>query len=334
MTEIMLGSSGQENTGKPVFSAPKPPKKKKYRHLKAELKATFMASLPFIGFMIFTLFPMALSIAVSFSNLYSYNLDKMEFLGFAHLFDNYKTVLKHEDTWIALSNSLKYCLSVPINIGVSMLLAHLTSRKMVGTRVLRVLLFIPSICIGTAVAFIWQMIFADEIGVINSIVGRLGGESIGFMSTKELFMPSVITISLWVTGTNIIAMQAALSSVSPTLKEAARIDGAPEIQIFWKIIFPMITPTVFYLLIMNFVAAMQEQAMMQLLAAKINNGVGPDRSAITLSYQVYRLSFGSASMSYGLGVGCALSWLIAIMIMIVVKLLFWVSDKWVSYEND
>ncbi len=330
MAENTVETTVEGGAGNPTFSSPPKPDLKKNSAIKAELKATLMAGLPFIGFLIFTLFPMALSFAVSFSNLYSYDIASMEFIGWDKLFNNYGTVLTQSETLTSFWNSLYYCLSVPINIGVSMLLAHLTSRKMIGTNVLRVVLFVPSICIGTAVTFMWQWILCDQLGVINQIIINAGGSNVGFMSSKELFMPSVILISIWKSGTNIIAMQAALSSVSPTLKEAARIDGASEMHIFWKIIFPMITPTVFYLLIMNFVAAMQEQALMQLLAA---NGTGPGFAALTLSYQVYRLSFQGGTI-YGLGVGCALSWMIALFIMIIVKILFKISDKWVSYESD
>ncbi len=297
---------------------------------KRERQATFMAALPFIGFVIFTLFPMALSFVVSFTDLNSYQLDQMKFVGWDNLFKNFKIVLENPETWVALKNSLIYCISVPITVFISTLLAHVTSRELPGTKSMKVILFIPSVCIGTAVSFMWQWILADNVGMINSAIINSGGENIGFMSTQQWFLPSIMMITVWKSATNILVMQAAFSNVSPTLKEAARLDGASELRVFWKITFPMITPQLFYMLIMTFISAMQEQSIMQIVT---NGGVGPNYAGLTLSYQVYRLAFGAGGASYGMGVGSALSWMIAIMIMIVTKLLFKAQDRWAQYED-
>lgn len=328
------------NVGAGGLAVNSPPSSKKIRYknnLKTELKYTFMAGLPFVGFLIFTLFPMGLSFVVSFADLTSYNLSKMQFVGFDNLFKNFKLVLETDITWYALRNSAIYCLSIPLNIGVALMFAHFTSRKMFGTNFVRVVLFIPTICLGTAVAFMWQVILADEVGAINSfIINIFGGDvtkNIGFMSDSKYFMSAIIMISVWRTGTNIIAMQSALASVSPTLKEAARIDGATEMRIFWKIIFPMVTPMLFYMLVMNFIAAMQEQSIFAILTEK-TNGLGPGNRGVTLGFQIYRMSFGQSSQYYGMGVGCAMSWMVALLIMVVVKILFKVQNKWVNYETD
>ncbi len=294
-----------------------------------ERQATLMACLPFVGFLAFTFFPMLLSFVVCFTDLNSYDLSTMKFVGWDNLFKNFIYVFQDDQTGIAFVNSLKYTLTVPINLFICTLLAHLTSRELPGTKFMKTVLFIPSVCIGTAVTFMWQWILADNVGMINSAIIAAGGENVGFMSTEKWFMFSIMLISIWKSATNILMMQAGFANVSPQLKEAARIDGASEMQVFWRIILPGVTPQLSYCLIMNFISAMQEQSIMQIASA---GGVGPNYSALTLSYQVYRLAFGAGGTTVGLGVGSALSWLIAAMIMIITKLLFKAQDRWVNYD--
>ena len=174
----------------------------------------------------------------------------------------------------------------------------------------------------------WSWIYEPNFGFINTILSILGIDKIGFTTTKEWFMPAIIFMTLWRSGTNIVLMQSALANVDNSLKEAARVDGATERQVFWKITFPSITPTLFYQLVMNFIAAMQEMAIMQVLAT---NGVGPGFSAVTLAYYQYRMAFVDI-MTDGMGKGCALGWIIAIVVIVITRLQFKISEKWVSYD--
>ena len=123
-------------------------------------------------------------------------------------------------------------------------------------------------------------------------------------------------------------MQNALKNVNESVKEAARMDGASEMQVFWKVVFPAITPTLFYLLVTNLVAAVQEMQIMQLLAS---DGTGPNFGALTLSYLVYRMG-NVDHMSDGLGMASALGWLVAIFCILFTRLNFWLSKKWVHYD--
>lgn len=124
---------------------------------------------------------------------------------------------------------------------------------------------------------------------------------------------------------NIVILLSAFSGINVSLQEAARLDGANEMQVFWKITFPQLTPTIFYLLTMNLITALQEQAIFQFLNT---TGVGPNFWGLTLTYQMYRL----INVNYQYGLSCALSWFIGIFIMIVTKLNFALSKKWVSYD--
>ena len=120
----------------------------------------------------------------------------------------------------------------------------------------------------------------------------------------------------------------AMATVDSSLKEAARIDGATERQVFWLITFPCVTPTLFYHLVTGLINAMQELNIMQVLAT---NGTGPDFAAVTLTYYMYRMT-GASIMVDGFGMACAMGWVIALIIILITRIQFWLSKKWVSYD--
>jgi multiple sugar transport system permease protein len=179
-----------------------------------------------------------------------------------------------------------------------------------------------------SVTLAFQWIFQGDYGVINAIISWLGGEKINFMGDARYFMPAVLVISVWMKGTNILQLQTAMANVDQSLKEAAQIDGATDTQIFFKVVMPAISPTVFYVLVMWLVAALQVMTVMQLIS---NNGVGPDFQAMTITYYIYRMGITNLSTE-GFGRASALSWVFAIAVMLISRLLFKLSDKFVTYD--
>ena len=172
-------------------------KSRRRKILRRNVIATAMASPPFIGFLCFTAVPMIMSLVISFTELHSYNLSLAKFIGFR----NYVEVLKSEMLWTSVLNTLYYCLSVPINICVALFLANILTRKIVCGKVARIILFIPQVCSSVAVTLMWQWIFEDNYGVINTVLNAMGLPKVPFMTDKNWFMPAVLTISLWQNGT-------------------------------------------------------------------------------------------------------------------------------------
>ena len=283
-----------------------------------------MAILPFIGYILFGLIPMLISLVVSFTDLRSYNISMATFAGFGNYIKLFQMPLVGKAVW----NTLLYCLSVPINMIVSLFIAQLLTKSIKGKYGIRVVLYIPSVCSTVAISLAWCWIFEPNYGVINTVLTHLGLGKIPFMTDPRYFMPSVLIICLWQGGTNIVLMQSALASVSTELKEAALLDGATGRQLFFKIVFPLITPTLFYLLITNLLGALQNTAMMQIIAV---NGVGPDYAALTLSYYIYRMAFVNTATE-GLGLACALTWIMSIGVLLITFLNFKLSKKWVNYD--
>lgn len=306
-------------------------KKKKLRReseRRENLVGTLMASGPFIGFLLFTFLPMILSLYVSFTELHIKNISAAQWVGF----DNYIRLFTDETVTarvqIALRNSFVWILNVPLNMGISLFIANLIAKNRKGSKFVRTIIFIPSICSAVGVTLMWKWIFDYEHGVLNTVIGMFDGGKVPWTTNSTMFMVSCLILSVWIYGTNIVLMQNALKNVNEAVKEAARIDGASEMQVFWKIVVPAITPTLFYLLVTNLVAAIQEMQIMQLLAS---DGTGPNFGALTLSYLVYRM--GNVDyMSDGLGMASALGWLVAIFCILFTRLNFWLSEKWVHYD--
>lgn len=285
---------------------------------------TLMASGPFIGYLLFGLLPMAASLVLSFTEMHGFDLTMAHWVGFS----NYINVVQTPYFWRAVGNTVYYCLSVPINLGVALFLANLLTKHLKFTEFTRVILFIPSVCSGVGITLMWLWILDADHGAINTLLALLGMPKIGFITTPQWFMPSVLLISLWMKGTNIVLTQSALANVNEELKEAAKIDGASEMRIFWSIVVPSITPTLFYLFVTNLIAALQEMQVMQIISG---NGLGPDFRAVTLSYYMYRMTYVNYATE-GMGMAASLSWIVTVAIMILTFFNFKFSKKWVNYD--
>ncbi len=296
----------------------------KQRLFREDMTGMLMAAGPFIGYIVFSLLPMAISLVLSFTDLYGFDIFSATFTGF----DNYVRIFNMDLFYTSIGNTLYYCLNVPLNLVVSLYLANLLSKKIPGSNLVRTILFIPAVCSSVAVTLMWTWIFDYQYGALNVGLNALGLASVGWISTEEMFMNSALIITVWMYGTNIVMMQTALANVDVSLKEAARIDGASERRVFFSVILPGVTPTLFYLLITHFVRAISEVGLMQIIT---NNGLGPGFKALTISYYMYRMGFVNIS-NEGLGLASALSWIMGIGLIIFTRINFWLSEKWVCYD--
>ena len=293
----------------------------KRKILKQNVIGTSMVILPFLGFICFTLFPIGLSLALSFANLRSADITKATFDAGLK---NYIFVLKDSYTWKALRTTLVYSLTVFLNLGISLFLANVMSKKIVIKKFWFVLFFLPQVCSSISTTLMWRWILSEN-GVLNNILAVFGIKPIYFFTDSAYYMIAIFMMSFWQHGTNIVLLLSAYSGINASLKEAARLDGANEFHVFWNITFPQLTPTIFYLLTMNLITALQEQAIFQYLNT---TGVGPNYWGLTLTYQMYRLK----AVNYQFGLSCALSWVICAIIMTITALNSKLSKLWVSYD--
>ena len=293
----------------------------KLKIVKQNFVGTSMVILPFLGFLCFTLFPMLLSLALAFSNLQSALISEATFDAGLK---NFIYVIKDEYTWKAMRTTLVYSLTTFLNVAIAVFLASVMNRHIYGKKFYFVLFFLPQVCSSVAVAMMWRWVFAEN-GVINAFRIAGGKTAIDFFTDANYYMFAIFVMSVWKNGTNIVILLSAFSAINKSLQEAARLDGADEMHVFWNVTFPQLTPTIFYLITMNLIASLQEQALFQLINT---TATGPNFWGLTLAYQMYRLM--NVNLQYGLS--CAMSWFIGIFILIVTKINFALSKKWVSYD--
>ena len=255
-----------------------------------------------IGFLVFQLYPLAASLYYSFT---SYNITSAPvWVGL----ENYVTMFtKDSQFFSSLLTTLKYVfMSVPMKICFALLVAVILNQKIRFINFYRTVLYIPSIFGGSvAVAILWRFLFMDS-GLINQILRALGVPAVQWLSSpKVLFL-------------------AALKQVPEDLHEAARIDGASRVCIFFRITLPMITPVLFFNLLMQIVNAFQDFTG----AFVITNG-GPLKSTYLFALKLYDEAFNYYKMGYA----SALSWVLFVMILLFTIVFFRFSEAATYYED-
>lgn len=272
-----------------------------------------------LGVLLFFLIPAIYSFGLMFTDYKFMNPD-MTFIGL----DNIKRLMKDPLFFLSLRNTLIFLLAVPVSIVLGFIVAVILNQKIYLKKLLRGLYFMPYITSGVAVAFVWMLLFQPNQGPINGFLRSIGVDNPpGWLSTTTSSMYAIDIIWIWfMLGYNMIIYLAALQEVSSELLEAAKIDGARPLQILRRIIWPLVSPTTFLLLITGLIMAIKTFGIIQATTQG-----GPGNSTTILSLYVYQNAF----RYYDLGYAATVSWaLFAIILLITV--LQWVGQKrWVHY---
>jgi oligogalacturonide transport system permease protein len=285
-------------------------------------KLGFLFVLPFVlGVLLFKLFPFVMSFALSFTQ---YDLiDPPEWVGLR----NYEEMLGSDPLFTkSLGVTLTFALlAVPLRVGFALLVAQVLNFKLRGINAFRAAFYIPSILGGSiAVAVLWRFLFATN-GLVNIILAKIGLEPIPWLADEHYSMWTIVLLFTWQFGSACVIFLAALQNVPKSLYEAAEIDGASQNQQFWKITVPLITPVIFFNLIMQMVHAFQEFNGPYL----ITEG-GPLHSTYVLALYIYDQSF----RFFNLGYGAALSWVLFALVAGLAAVSFWSSKYWVFYAGE
>lgn len=272
-----------------------------------------------IGFLVFTLIPVFATAFLSFT--------KWDLLGEIQLvgLDNYARLLSSKRFGQAMANTLYYTVgTVPLSIFLALCLSVLMNRKIRGIYLYRTIYYLPVVSSGVAIALLWKFIYADNVGLLATVFRMLGLESPKWITSTRWSMTSVIIMSIWKgLGGIIVLLLAGLQGISPSYYEAARIDGANGRQQFFRITVPMITPTLFFQVVMSIIGSFQvfEQT------AILTEG-GPGFSSTSIVYYIYTAGFQDLKFGYA----CAMS-MILFLIILVVTVLQWIGQrKWVTYD--
>ncbi|WP_077037562.1 carbohydrate ABC transporter permease [Pelomonas sp. KK5] len=285
-------------------------------------KLGFLFVLPFVlGVLLFKLFPFVASLALSFTQ---YDLiDPPEFTGLA----NYQELLTADPLFRkSLGVTLLFAvLAVPLRVGFALLVAHVLNFKLRGINFFRAAFYLPSILGGSiAVAVLWRFIFSKN-GLVNLLLVKVGMSPIAWLADEHFSMWTIVLLFTWQFGSAMVIFLAALQNVSISLYEAAEVDGASKWQQFWKITVPLITPVIFFNMIMQMVQAFQEFNGPYM----ITEG-GPLSSTYVLALYIYDQSF----RFFNLGYGAALSWVLFALVAGLAGVSFWSSRYWVFYSGE
>lgn len=296
-------------------------KKKKGSSLKTT-KYFWLFVLPWvIGFLAFTLIPMVYSFVISFTNWNGHSA--MDFKGFT----NYINIFTKDKTfWLALKNTFVYILiSVPLNTAFSILLASLLNKRLPGTNLFRGIFYLPTICTGVAMYITWTYLLNGTNGYINVILETLGIQGRNWLGEISTAMPSIIFMEMFNIGTAMTIILAGLQDVPRDFYEAADLDGASPLQKFFKITFPMISPVVFFNVLMAIIKGLQIFTQPYVMT-----GGGPAQSTFVYGLYLYNTAF-----SYGkFGYASALAWVLFVIIVIITLVIMKTSNSWVFYRED
>jgi multiple sugar transport system permease protein len=279
-----------------------------------------------IGFLVFTLGPMIVSAAASFSSWTM--LSPPSWVGL----ENYERIFAEDPLFVrSLWNTAYYALlSVPLLTLVGLLLALLLDQKLAGMKVFRSIFFLPSITNVVAVSILWIWVFNPESGLLNGALKALGLEGPLWLQSESWAKPALVLMSLWGVGGPMIIFLAALQGVPPELYEAAQLDGAGPGRRFFSITLPMISPALFFSVVINLIGSFQvfTQAFVMTGTAQPGTEGGPNNATLFMVLYLYKKAFQDFRMGYA----SALAWILFFLILLFTLLQKKFARRWVYYE--
>ena len=266
--------------------------------------------------------------------LYSAGLSLMKWDGLGEKtfngLTNFVNLMKDEKFRYEIRNTLVYTIAVvPITLMLSLGVANLLNKGLQATGFFRVIYFLPNIVMPVAVAMVWRFLLNSKVGLVNVFLRVLHLPTPGWISDPKYIMASLVIISVWSgVGYNAIIMLAGLQGISPSLYESARLDGASSIRIFWKITFPLLSPTLFFLTTMSIMNSMRAFDIIYTFIGKADQGGPIVDASRTVVFGIYDKAFKFLNM----GGASAEAMILFFMIAVITVVQFKLQDKWVFYE--
>ena len=276
-----------------------------------------------VGFIIFTGGPMLASLGLSLADYNVTDAAGPQFTGFANYI---KLLVGDPKFWHSLRVTLVYAIAaIPLGLVAGLALALLLNAKVPGIAVWRTVYYMPSVVSGVAVSVLWMYIFNARFGVVNWILSWFSIQGPGWLSSTEWALPALIIMSLWSVGGGMIIYLAGLQGIPTTLFEAATMDGANSWQSFWHITLPLISPVIFYNLVIGIIGTFQ-----YFTSAYVMTNGGPAEATLFYNLYLYNNAFRYQKMGYA----SALAWVLLLIVLVLTMLTFRSSAAWVYYEGE
>jgi len=272
-----------------------------------------------IGLIVFCIAPMVYSLRLT---LYESDmLTEPKFVGLA----NFKRLFTQELWKRSMFNTAYYTLgSVPLSILVGFFIALMLNQKVKFLSLFRVIYYLPSVVSGVAVALLWMWLLNRDHGLVNGFLRLFGIRGPSWMHGEVWAIPALIIMSLWGVGGNMIIFLAGLQGIPEALYDAAKIDGAGTLQCFRHVTIPMMTPTIFFNLIIGIIGSFQVFTPAFFMMEK-----GSGTSGLTQVLYLYNQAF----QTFRFGYASAVAWVLFVVIMVFTVLVFRSSEVWVYYES-
>ena len=298
--------------------APKPRRRKRHKHN----KAAYAFLTPWlIGIFGLTLIPMVYSLYLSLTN---YNLlTAPTWIGF----QNYRLLFQDPNFLQSVKVTFEYVLfSVPLKLGAALIIAVLLNKKIRGLGFYRSAFYLPSLLgASVAVAVMWQQVFSQQ-GLLNEFLSVFGFHGPNWIGQPSTALWTLILLAAWQFGTPMLIFLAGLKQLPQDVYEAASLDGAGPLRTFFKITLPLLSPMIFFNLVLETINAFQTFTP----AYVVSNGQGgPVGSTLLYTLYLYQKGFGSLQMGYA----SAMAWLLFLVIGVFTGLYFVTARKWVTYGD-
>ncbi len=290
---------------------------------KRQNKAAFIFLAPWlIGLVLVTIGPMFASFGLSFTK---YNLlSPPRFIGLA----NWERMLEDDRLHKSLEVTFTYVfVSVPLQLIAALLLAIVLDKGMRALAFYRSAFYLPSLLgSSVAIAMLWRQIFGVD-GLVNQVLALFGIQGQGWISSPDTALGTLVTLNVWTFGAPMVIFLAGLRQIPTMYYEAASVDGASRWQQLFKITLPLLTPIIFFNLVLQIIGTFQSFTQ----AFVVSGGTGgPVDSTLFYSLYLYQQGFANLNMGYA----SAMAWLLLLIIAALTAIAFWSSKFWVFYDDE
>jgi multiple sugar transport system permease protein len=276
-----------------------------------------------IGLMVFTLYPIGMSLYFSFTQYDVVSAPR--WIGL----ENYVQAFTNDPLFYqAVGNTLFFGLiALPLNLVIAIGVSMLLNLEVRGLAIYRTLFFLPSIVPDVAAAMLWGWILNPQFGLANALLRALGLPALGWLSDPAWAKPALILIGLWGFGGSMVIYLAALQDIPQQLYEAAELDGAGSLAKTWHVTLPMLTPTIFFNLVLGLIGTFQYFTT----AFVLTGGAGGPAGATTF-YAM--LNYVNAFRYFKMGYASALAWILFAFVFVLTGIIFKSSGRWVYYAGE
>ncbi len=287
-----------------------------------EERVFYLFILPWlIGLVVFNIGPVFGMLGLSFTD-WRISLDNLSFVGL----DNYTKLFSDPIFWVSVGNTLYIVVGrVVFGVSFALLLAILLNQKVPGIAFFRAVYYLPTVTAGVAVALVWIWIFNPRLGILNYGLKQIGIQGPPWIYSSTWVKPSLILMSLFSVGPIMIILLAGLQGVPKELYESAEIDGAGNWAKFRNVTLPMLSPVLFFVIIISVVSSFQNFTEIRVMTEG-----GPGESSNVMIWYLWENAF----IFLQLGVAAAVAWIMFVILMALTGLQFRIGRRWVYYEAD